>query len=439
MNNHSIFGTDGIRASLGTYPFTHENICLIGNGIGHWAQEKKPSPTILIADDTRFSTPYLRTAITAGLLATNCTVIDVGTLPSAALVTLIQASYSTIGIMISASHNAYHDNGIKLFTAYGKITTEDELRISRYSTSMRPHCPIRCGTIKNWDTAYQIYYDFLYKLIDPKVCKNMRIILDSANGAASKHAHTIFTHLGAQVTNIHNKPDGYNINAHCGATNTKDLQQAVRNNKADIGFAFDGDADRIIVVDAQGECRDGDSILAMLSMHPSYKDNPIICGTQMTNNGLDHYFQQQNKKLIRAEVGDKAVVASLQKHSAMLGGEPSGHIILRDILPTGDGISTALKIIECLRTTTTHFNLFQKCPSHTINVPITHKKPLTSTPLSEIIERYQKHLQPHGRLLVRYSGTEPKLRILTEAATIKIAKEIAHACAHDLQTALGIL
>lgn len=439
MSTYNVFGTDGIRAAIGSYPFTLTDITTIGAAIGDWAHTQH-NASILIGTDSRFSAPYIRAGIIAGLSAAHIDTVDVGIIPSAALVPLLQAGYGTHGIMLSASHNPYHDNGIKLFTSDGKITTHDEEQISKHIRSIRPRCPIRCGTTCTWPDAYQVYYDHIHAHFAADLLKDMHILIDAAYGAAALHAEKLFTQLGAHVTSIHNVPDGYAINMSCGATYPAALQQAMQTHKADIGFAFDGDADRVIIVDKDGTYKDGDDILALLSNHPDYVNDAAICGTQMSNMGLEQYCKNHNKPLIRAEVGDKAVCMALVQHGIQLGGEPSGHIILRDILPTGDGIITALKVIECMRMTdNSTMNILNKCPYYLTDIHVSQRIDLHKSSLAAIINTYAAHVQPHGRLLVRYSGTEPKLRILAEADTIDKAEYVAYACARELHKALGIV
>jgi phosphoglucosamine mutase len=266
--------------------------------------------------------------------------------------------------------------------------------------------------------------------------RGLTIVVDAAHGATYRTAPRIFKKLGAQVIMIHNKPNGYNINEACGAVHPESLQQAVIVHGADIGFAFDGDGDRITAVNALGEIKNGDDILALLSEHPAYKQCTTIVGTIMSNCGLEQFLQKQQKNLIRTPVGDKYIAQKLIEEQVMLGGEPSGHIICNDILSTGDGVLAALRVVESmLFNNNPLLTTFTKYPSMLTSIATEHKPDLTQEPYAIIIRDAQQAL-PHGRIIVRYSGTEPVLRVMVEAATHELVEHHANSLTLQLKNVL---
>lgn len=436
----NIFGTDGIRNKVGRAPFTIEILPKLGYAIGQWINEKYGDwASVLIAHDTRQSYSWVKSTLKSGLLRHPLVTYDTGILPTAALFYLLKPnSKYNCGLVISASHNPYCDNGIKIIDGQnGKISSQDEEYISKLMLSEKgTYQYTNLGHNKALFEAEEFYISSITNLFTPNFLKEQTIVLDMAHGAAYKVAQTIFTQLGALVIPINNSPNGLNINDNCGALHLEQLQEAVIKYKAIAGFAFDGDADRVIAVNNQGQIKNGDDILALLSTHPEYANISTIIGTVMSNQALEMHFKNNNKTLIRTHVGDKYITQYLKEHKLPLGGEPSGHIILQDIINTADGILVALKVMETLLYTNNRsMETFQKFPQVCINLPVTEKKDLQQSPFKEIIADANS-LLTQGRLLVRYSGTEHSLRIMVEDQDQHYATTIAHKLAQNLNSHL---
>lgn len=432
MSHKNLFGTDGIRASVGDSPFTQDDLIRLGKALALWSQTKynKPQPHVLIAHDTRISCGWAKSCLKAGLLSGNIKVYDAHILPTPGA-SILMHDYSLLASLdyaciISASHNPYHDNGIKIIDIQGKLTHKDELLITELfynvpTTSLLDYRAL--GQEIMFDNAESLYCAKIASYFEPHFLRGLKIVIDAAHGATYRTAPRIFKKLGAEVIMIHNKPNGYNINEACGAVHPESLQNAVLTHSADIGFAFDGDGDRIVAVNSLGDLKDGDDILAILAEHPLYKKCTTIVGTLMTNCGLEHHLKNQNKNLIRTPVGDKHVAQRLKEEQCMLGGEPSGHIICGDILTIGDGVVASLRVVESmLFNKNRNLKSFIKYPSSLISLPTEHKPDLTQEAYAEIILNAQKAL-PHGRIIVRYSGTEPVLRIMVEASTHELVQQ----------------
>lgn len=444
MNTKLSFGTDGIRGHADGYPFTSKALFDLGCAIVTWAQKKyqKESPRILVGGDTRASFQRIKRDLLNGLLAYPSYVIDAGVISTPAIYQLMHFDSSIdVGIVISASHNPYHDNGIKIFcSGSGKLSTLDEIEITslyeQFATYDHVTLPL-IGKHFLWMSATREYKKNLQELFPSGFLKGLTIALDCANGANSFIAADIFDSLGARIITINSSPNGYNINEHCGALYPEELQHTVHAYNADIGFAFDGDGDRVIAVNKYGVIKNGDDILFTLLKLPEYTDQKLVIGTTMSNQGLDVGLQQIGKKLIRTPVGDKYVSAKMNDEQTLLGGEPSGHIIAQNYIPSSDGIFTALKVIQSLILDENfEFKTFQKMPQIIINVPVVSKKNLTEQPFASIIKSQEEALG-EGRLVVRFSGTENILRIMTEAPAQDIAETVAKQVANQLQQALS--
>lgn len=441
MIQQNIFGTDGIRTRIGAHPLTLESLPRLGMAIAQWALEKyKHNPTILLGHDTRQSCSLVKSALQAGLLCNNAQVYDAQVLPTPAICNIIhKATHFDLGIIISASHNPWHDNGIKIVDKHdGKLSYTDELRISTiFHENKHTFSYASLGEIRYFPAAAAQYMLSLNTFFSPQFLHGKKIVLDCANGATSSIAPSIFTHFGAQVIVINNHPNGTNINQDCGALHPEALQKTVIEHTADIGFAFDGDGDRIIAVSRRSEIKNGDDILAILLDHPTYKNASCVVGTVMTNQGFDAYLSNRNKKLLRANVGDKYVSERMEQEQSIIGGEQSGHIILHDYLNTGDGIFTALRIVETLTMSENwDMHTFIKFPQVLINIPIGVKKDLALPHLADIIKHHEA-LLPQGRLLVRYSGTESVLRILVEDSDASMAHSIGTKLSEQLALQLS--
>lgn len=437
----NIFGTDGIRATMGTKPFTPELLLELGKAIAEWATKKyKKKPSILLGHDTRISCDFVKSALKSGLLLHPIQLYDghILTSPAVSQIITIHNDFDC-GIIISASHNPYQDNGIKVIDRYqGKLSLEDEMIISTiFKQKTITFDYAHLGTEVLWQEAEQFYSNYLYQFFGTNFLHGRKIILDCAHGAAYRLAPVLFNQFGALTTVLHNQPNGSNINSNCGALYPQSLQKAVIDNQADAGFAFDGDADRVIMVNKYGQIKDGDDILALLLNHPRYKETSHIVGTIMTNQGLECFLNKQGKNLIRTAVGDKYISANLVENNLILGGEPSGHIIARDYLSTGDGIFIALRVLETMIFLDNWtMETFDKFPQIIINVPIIHKRDLTITPFAQFITKSRNELN-NGRIIVRYSGTEHLLRIMIEDNNYEHAYSVGNHLAKQLSEALN--
>lgn len=438
--NENIFGTDGIRNEVGIEPFTLTSLHNLGQAIAIWALQKYGrNCSILIAHDTRVSASLVKASLKTGLLLYPLHILDAEVLPTPAVIKLMQIKGFDCGIIISASHNPYQDNGIKIIDSQtGKLSLENELKISEYYqhgkfnnddyTSLGDSC--------SWPVAADLYTEEIKKHFASNFLIGKKIVLDCANGAASLIAPELFKQLGAQTIVLHNQPNGLNINKQCGALHPQSLQKAVLQYQADIGFCFDGDADRVLAVNKYGQIKNGDDLLAVLIKNPTYMKSTTLVGTIMTNHGFELHLNQNSFTLLRTNVGDKYIAEELTRHNLLLGGEPSGHIICRDYLNSGDGIFTALKLLETMQLTgNEELITFNKYPQLIINIPITKKRDLTISPIADIIETSKAQLN-NGRIIIRYSGTENLLRIMIENSDYDQAQSVGSHLSKELQKEL---
>lgn len=416
---NTLFGTDGIRNTVGTSPFTLSHLPRLGTAIARWAHNKYNTehPIALLASDTRISSSFVKNALSSGMLLHGNSIVDAGILPTPALFALLKNQKKFhYGIMISASHNPYQDNGIKLVDAYrGKLTEHDEQIITAlFHEDTHPSRYNQLGSISSWPEAAEQYSKFVLNHFEPNFLAYKTIVLDCAHGATSHIAPAIFNALGAHTITINANPNGTNINDQCGTLHPEQLVQAVKKYNACMGFAFDGDGDRVTVVNNNGVIKNGDDCLALLATHPQYTSQKTVVGTIMSNEGLAAHLHRLDKKLIRTPVGDKYINAYLETHNLLLGGEQSGHIIMRDYLNTGDGIFTALRILETIVLIgNSNLLTFTKYPQILINIPILTRHDLSKPPYADVIASYTNKLKP-GRLEIRYSGTENILRVMIE-------------------------
>jgi phosphoglucosamine mutase len=435
-----MFGTDGIRATVGTSPFTASDLYIMGMALGKWiVQTYGNDATVLIGHDTRLSCSFVKSSLKSGLLSYPVCLIDAGIMPTPAIVQLtLKHKNIDCGIVISASHNPFQDNGIKIIDSKkGKLSvTDEEIITAYYDTPENIHNYAQLGEERYWQGAHKAYFDYIAQFFDPNFLHGKKIVLDCAHGATHKCGPELFEHFGATVIPFAYQPNGKNINEQCGAVHPEHLAKVVLEHNADAGFAFDGDGDRVIAVNNKGEIRDGDDILALLLDHPIYKKTPIVVGTIMTNKGLEVWLEERKYNLFRTPVGDKYIARKLQQDDLIIGGEQSGHTILHDYLPSGDGIFTALRVMESIiYTDNATMQTFKRFPQILINVPIKNKKDLTQEPFASIIKHNEQKLS-NGRLVVRFSGTEQKLRVMVENDNEIQANEIGHTCATELQKAL---
>ncbi len=421
----NLFGTDGIRSSAGAYPLDDTSLVKLGAVIASLST----SPRILIARDTRESGPTIEAQLSRGL-GRSAQVLSAGVLPTPGLAFLTRELGCDFGLMVSASHNPFSDNGIKIFDHCGeKISARMENRISAGFYALKRTPERRPRPVAAVMTG--AYTDFLLgegaglSAGDPAGTRrgSMRLAVDCANGAASRLAPALFTRLGADVIVAYARPDGRNINAGCGSTYPAALQKLVNSNKADLGVAFDGDADRVIFSDARGRLLQGDHALFLIAMHLRATEprfNRVVVGTVMSNLGLERALKKAGIDFLRAGVGDKHVYRLMKRSGAILGGEPSGHVILRHRQTSGDGLLTALYFMEALRhagsdAAALYDRLFL-FPQRTLNIRVHRKPELERWPeFQQEVARFAARHGRQARLLARYSGTEPKLRIMIEA------------------------
>jgi len=441
-NYKTLFGTDGIRCTYGEFPLKESNIILLGNAIALWAKKKyHDTPTVLIGCDTRESSDIICIFLSLGLSLDGIKIYDAHIAPTPTITRMVQHDKRfDFGIMITASHNPYQDNGIKIIDKKtGKISKADEETITNLFYN-EPCCDFSendPGMEMITKEIEKKYINTITSYFEKDFLKNTKVALDCAHGATFKVAPKIFETLGAEIITINHTPNGININKNCGSTRPERLQKTVLKHKADIGFAFDGDGDRITVVNKHGEIKDGDDIACLLSEHPEYKNQTSIVGTIMSNYGLELHLESQGKKLIRTDVGDKYISRKMKEHNLLLGAEQSGHIILGDYLHSGDGIFAALRVCQVIKhTDNSACETFKKCPQVKINIPVKTKKDLSCAPCSEIIIKHSNMLKT-GRLIVRYSGTENLLRVTAEAKDSQVAENICMQISKQLEKELN--
>jgi len=428
-----LFGTDGVRGKAGE-KITAMLAMRLAMAAGIYFRKNAITNKILVGKDTRRSGYMIENAIVSGLTAVGFNVRQIGPMPTPAIAFLTEDLRCDGGIMISASHNSFEDNGIKFFDKRGNklnIDIEKEIEAIYYDEKLlyaSQSTGLEVGTSKRIDDVIGRYIVNI-KNSFPKTLTlhGLRVVLDTANGAAYKVAPTVFSELGAETIVLNNTPNGSNINNDCGAMHPERLSLEVRRLRADIGFAFDGDADRLVVVDEKGQIIDGDKILAVLAKH--LKDegrlaNSGISATVMSNQALEDYLKNENIELFRSDVGDKHVLEVMQKEGLSFGGEQSGHIILSDFAKTGDGLAASLQVVACLlkknKKASKILNPFELYPQTLKNIKIIKKIPLDEI---EGYESLVQELKGAGlRPLIRYSGTENLLRILLEGRDKALVK-----------------
>ena len=429
------FGTDGIRGPVES-KITPEVCLRIGHAAGAVLKEMGWE-TVLIGKDTRVSGYMLESALQAGFIAAGVNVRLLGPLPTPGVAYLTRSLRNQFGLVISASHNNYLDNGIKLFAGTGeKISKDAEKKIENLlAGDLKPVKTAELGKAQRFDESGDRYIEFCKSTVPPDVSfESLRIVLDCANGACYKVSPSILRELGAEVISIGTEPDGYNINHECGSTHPERVQEEVIKQRADFGIALDGDGDRVVIIDRKGNILDGDDIMYILAYANPNRTGPWsgIVGTAMTNLGFEEGVKKLGYKFKRAEVGDKYVSQLLQKEGWMLGGEPSGHIICRDLVSTGDGTIAALKVISSLlileKDPEDILRNYAKMPQVNINVDVDNKDILSDSDIQKKIKEIESDLTV-GRVLVRPSGTESKIRVMVESddgiTATKYAKDIA--------------
>ncbi len=428
------FGTDGIRGLVNNRNINGNMFFKFGLASGtYFKTQKKKKQIAIIAKDTRLSGYTLEPALVSGLTSAGMHVYTMGPLPTNGLAMLTKSMKANMGIMITASHNPYHDNGLKLFGPDGlKLSGKIEKKIENLIDKKIENNlskPRELGRVKRLETANKNYIKILKKNFPKDFnLRGVRIVIDCANGAGYIAGPELLRSLGAKVIAIGIKPNGLNINENCGSTFPNKLKSAVKKNKAHIGISLDGDADRIIMCDEKGGIIDGDQIVAALAIRWKRKKmlRGGVVGTLMSNYGLEKFFKLKNIKFIRTDVGDRYIKEKMQKNNFNLGGEQSGHIILGKFATTGDGLLVALEVLFSLRKgkrASNFFDTFKKTPQILKNIETKDKTIINSIDVKNSIKLAEKLMKGHGRILVRASGTESKIRVMGESENIKLLQK----------------
>ncbi len=446
-----LFGTDGVRGKANVPPMDSETVMRLGRAIAHVFRRRQGRHRILIGKDTRLSGYMLETALETGIASMGVDVLLLGPIPTPGVAFMTRSMRANAGVMISASHNPYEDNGLKFFGADGhKLDDETELEVERL---LQPGpldelraSPDAIGKAYRIEDAIGRYTVYLKSCIERETTLDgLKIVVDSANGAAYRVAPLVFSELGAEIITIGDKPDGKNINEGCGSLHPERMCELVKEHGADAGIAFDGDADRVIFCDENGETLDGDSILALCALdfqsRGMLKGDSVV-GTVMSNLGLEKALERKGISLIRSAVGDRYVLADMLKQDLNIGGEQSGHLIFLDHSTTGDGILTALMVLSTLKKSgqalSSAQKLFDPYPQLLINVPVQEKKPFDQLPkVQSSLKRVEKELNGTGRVLLRYSGTEAKARVMVECEDAAQCKRVAEELAGVLRDEIG--
>ena len=453
-----IFGTDGVRGVANIEPVTAETSLKLGRAAAHVFTQLNPRknppgtrPKIVLGKDTRLSGYMLENALVAGITSLGVDVLIIGPLPTPGVAYITRSLRADAGIILSASHNPYEDNGIKFFRHDGyKLDDQVEQQIEQLIfageiDSIRPTAG-RIGRAARIDDALGRYVEFA-KASFPRgmSLEEMHVAVDVANGAAYKSTPCILRELGAEVTVAHNDPNGTNINAQCGSIHPEEIQRLVKETGADIGITHDGDADRVLLCDENGEIVDGDEILAVASidlLRTGRLEQNTVVTTVMSNFGLDETLAAQGGKVVRTKVGDRYVIEEMVQRKLNLGGEQSGHIIFRDFTTTGDGIISALQILRIMHKTGQPLSKLKtslkKYPQAQRNLLVKEKPPLAELPaVMKLVNEIEKELSGKGRVLLRYSGTESKIRLLIEGQEFDKIDKQANRIADAIQEAIG--
>ncbi len=421
-----IFGTDGVRGLANAGAMTPQNILRLGMAAGKTFQNGAHRHRVVIGKDTRLSGYMIEPALTAGFAAAGMDVFLLGPLPTPAMAMLTRSLRADLGVMISASHNLYQDNGVKFFGPDGyKLSDATEAAIERLmENGVDEHLAgsDALGRVKRIDDAAARYIEFAKSTFPRRLSlEGIRIVIDCAHGAAYKVAPTVLWELGAEVKAIGVAPDGFNINRDCGSTSTQALCDAVLEYRADIGISLDGDADRVIISDENGQIVDGDQILATIATHLQSRNElkgDAVVSTIMSNMGFEKYLSGLGLRLLRTKVGDRYVVEAMRSEGVNVGGEPSGHVIMSDHGTTGDGLVTALQVLAVVagqkKKVSEACQRFTPYPQVLKNVRLKTADPLAAPSVQAAIEDGEKRLGETGRLVIRKSGTEPLVRVMGE-------------------------
>lgn len=430
-----LFGTDGIRGDSTKFPFDNKTLFIIGKAV---AEESDVKKDILIIRDTRESGKRIQKALAQGISSAGAGIVFGGIMPTPAASLLLRSGKYSAGIVISASHNPYKDNGIKIFNSKGQKLTDNaeakiEKRINKYLNEGLKEKNIKVSAKEDRSLLLQ-YEEFVIKSFGAGSLKGKKIVIDCANGASYKSAAGVLKKLGAKVVVLNVKPDGKNINKNCGALHPEVAANAVKKNGAFCGFCFDGDADRLICIDEKGNIKDGDFFLGSMAKYLKRKNklkNNTLVTTVMANIGLIKAMEKEKIKVVTSKVGDRYVLEDIKKHRASLGGEQSGHFIFKDILGTGDGLLSAVQLLAALiaedNTVSEMCSGIEKFPQILVNKTVKSRIPLEKLPQTlALIKKYEKELGSDGRILVRYSGTENLLRVMVEGRKETEIKKMAN-------------
>jgi phosphoglucosamine mutase len=421
------FGTDGIRGTANTFPMTAEIALKLGMAAGSQFTTGSHRHRVVIGKDTRLSGYMLEPALTAGFIAMGMDVTILGPLPTPGVAMMTRSLRADLGVMISASHNPYQDNGIKLFGPDGfKLSDEIELAIEERMFDVDQtglSAPDQLGRALKLEGSRERYIEALKGTLPKGMTLNgLKIVIDCANGAGYIVAPKVLWELGAEVIELGTTPNGFNINERCGSTHPDGLCAAVREHGADLGIALDGDADRLVLADERGDLIDGDQMLGLLASHWKSQDrlgSDTVVATIMSNLGLERFLESRGLVLHRTKVGDRYVVEHMRASGHTLGGEQSGHIVMTDFATTGDGLLAGLQILTAMRERDLPLSklgrVFEPLPQRLRNCRLNGGKPLDASEVQRCIEAANDRLSGHGRLLVRPSGTEPLIRVMVEA------------------------
>jgi phosphoglucosamine mutase len=452
MSSRKFFGTDGIRGKANSYPMTGEVAFVLGRAVtSYFQQTHTKKPLIIIGKDTRLSCYMLEQAFSAGVCSQGGRAILTGPLPTPGVAFVTQSMRADAGVMISASHNSFEDNGIKIFDRTGhKLPDEIELELEKMLVDPTL-IPVRygdqLGNAKRLDEVIGRYIVHAKAALSPQYSlEGLRIVVDGANGAGYKLAPQVFEELGAEVIMLANTPNGTNINKACGALHPNACADAVQKYRADLGICLDGDGDRLTIVDGQGTVIHGDKLIGLCGKF--LKDNQEIgptrevVGTVMSNFGLEYYLQTQGLKFVRTQVGDRYIVEHMRQSGALFGGEPSGHLVFKRYSTTGDGILAALKVIESIkfydRDLSDLTNEIELFPQEMKNVIVAERRPFDQVPgIVSAVKDAQTRLGKEGRVLLRYSGTEPLARVMVEGRDQALVSELCTNLTEAVQKALG--
>jgi phosphoglucosamine mutase len=454
-----IFGTDGVRGVANVEPVTAETALKLGRAAAHVFTQLNPRtipegarPKIVLGKDTRLSGYMLENALVAGITSLGVDVLVIGPLPTPGVAYITRSLRADAGIVLSASHNSYEDNGIKFFRHDGyKLDDQIEQQIEQLVfsgeiDSIRPTAG-KIGRAARIDDALGRYVEFAKRSFPRgESLEELRVAVDVANGAAYKSTPCVLRELGAEVIVAHNEPNGTNINAQCGSTHPGEIQRIVKETRAHVGITHDGDADRVLLCDERGEIVDGDEILAMAAVDllqaGQLRENTLVA-TVMSNFGLNETIAARGGKVVRTKVGDRYVIEEMVQRNFNLGGEQSGHIIFRDFTTTGDGIISALQILRIMHATGKPLSELKAClkkyPQAQRNLKVKAKPPIEE--LREVMklrDEVEHELAGKGRVLLRYSGTEPKIRLLIEGRELAKIDKQANRIADAIQSAIGI-